>query len=130
MSLHYGGPQRHSSQSSHYSQRPPSVAYQQRPPSTQYGAPPPHGYGAPPPQPPYGRPPPSVGPPPGADPQLWQWFSAVDTDRSGAISVTELQAALVNGESSRFYASLLSPALFVVSPASRVRARGNLDDRR
>ncbi|KAI0748010.1 hypothetical protein C8Q80DRAFT_1169586 [Daedaleopsis nitida] len=31
------------------------------------------------------------------DPQLWQWFSAVDTDRSGAISVTELQAALVNG---------------------------------
>lgn len=37
------------------------------------------------------------GPPPGADPQLWQWFSAVDTDRSGAISVTELQAALVNG---------------------------------
>ncbi|THH06751.1 hypothetical protein EW145_g3864 [Phellinidium pouzarii] len=23
------------------------------------------------------------GPPPGADPQLWQWFSAVDTDRSG-----------------------------------------------
>ena len=123
MSLHYGGPQRHSSQSSHYSQRPPSVAYQQRPPSTQYGAPPPHGYGAPPPQPPYGRPPPSVGPPPGADPQLWQWFSAVDTDRSGAISVTELQAALVNGESFRFYAPLLSPAPFVVSPASGVRAR-------
>ncbi|KAH8117308.1 EF-hand [Phellopilus nigrolimitatus] len=26
------------------------------------------------------------GPPPGADPQLWQWFSSVDTDRSGAIS--------------------------------------------
>ncbi|CAL1704349.1 unnamed protein product [Somion occarium] len=37
------------------------------------------------------------GPPPGADPQLWQWFSAVDTDRSGAITVNELQAALVNG---------------------------------
>ncbi|KAG6820565.1 hypothetical protein H0H93_015085 [Arthromyces matolae] len=39
------------------------------------------------------------GPPPGADPQLWQWFSAVDVDRSGSISVTELQTALVNGES-------------------------------
>ena len=38
------------------------------------------------------------GPPPGADPQLYQWFSAVDTDRSGAISATELQSALVNGE--------------------------------
>jgi hypothetical protein len=32
-----------------------------------------------------------------ADPQLWQWFTAVDTDRSGSISVAELQAALVNG---------------------------------
>ncbi|KAG1749015.1 EF-hand [Suillus paluster] len=36
------------------------------------------------------------GPPTGADPQLWQWFCAVDTDRSGALSVTELQDALVN----------------------------------
>ena len=40
----------------------------------------------------------SPGPPQGADPQLWQWFSAVDTDRSGSISVNELQAALVNGQ--------------------------------
>jgi peflin len=31
------------------------------------------------------------------DPQLVQWFNAVDTDRSGSISVAELQAALVNG---------------------------------
>lgn len=38
------------------------------------------------------------GPPPGADPQLWEWFSTVDADRSGAIDVHELQAALVNGE--------------------------------
>ncbi|KAH7909712.1 hypothetical protein BJ138DRAFT_1154591 [Hygrophoropsis aurantiaca] len=38
------------------------------------------------------------GPPVGEDPQLWQWFTAVDTDRSGALSVTELQNALVNGE--------------------------------
>ncbi|KAF8078101.1 hypothetical protein FPV67DRAFT_1557515 [Lyophyllum atratum] len=36
-------------------------------------------------------------PPPGADPQLWEWFSAVDSDRSGSISVTELQTALING---------------------------------
>ncbi|KAL0947392.1 hypothetical protein HGRIS_013506 [Hohenbuehelia grisea] len=42
------------------------------------------------------------GPPPGADPQLWQWFSAVDTDRSGAISVTELQSALLNGNWTNF----------------------------
>lgn len=33
-----------------------------------------------------------------ADPQLLQWFNAVDTDRSGSISVAELQAALVNGQ--------------------------------
>jgi hypothetical protein len=37
------------------------------------------------------------GPPVGADPQLWQWFSNVDVDRSGSITVTELQSALVNG---------------------------------
>jgi len=43
-----------------------------------------------------------AGPPAGADPQLWQWFTAVDTDRSGAISVNELQAALVNGNWTRF----------------------------
>jgi len=40
--------------------------------------------------------------PPNADPQLWQWFSAVDTDHSGNISVTELQRALVNGNWTQF----------------------------
>lgn len=40
--------------------------------------------------------------PPGADPQLWQWFNAVDEDGSGAISATELQAALVNGDWNKF----------------------------
>jgi len=45
-------------------------------------------------------PPPQRGPPAGADPELWHWFSAVDTDRSGSITVTELQSALVNGTSS------------------------------
>jgi len=36
-------------------------------------------------------------PPLGADPRLWQWFCAVDTDRSGAITASELQSALSNG---------------------------------
>jgi len=36
-------------------------------------------------------------PPLGVDPQLWQWFCAVDTDRSGAITASELQSALSNG---------------------------------
>ncbi|KIY73045.1 EF-hand [Cylindrobasidium torrendii FP15055 ss-10] len=39
-----------------------------------------------------------MGPPPGADPTLWHWFESVDADRSGAISATELQRALINGD--------------------------------
>ncbi|KIO30493.1 hypothetical protein M407DRAFT_14303 [Tulasnella calospora MUT 4182] len=57
----------------------------------QYGGPPrygPGGFGGGAPQ----------GPPPGADPQLWQWFSTVDVDRSGSIAPNELQQALVNGD--------------------------------
>ncbi|EPQ58394.1 EF-hand [Gloeophyllum trabeum ATCC 11539] len=53
----------------------------------------------------YGTAPPSYGgygPPPNADPQLWRWFSTVDTDRSGQISLNELQAALVNGNWTKF----------------------------
>ncbi|GLB35098.1 putative EF-hand domain pair [Lyophyllum shimeji] len=41
-------------------------------------------------------------PPSGADAQLWQWFCAVDSDRSGSISVTELQTALINGNWTSF----------------------------
>jgi Ca2+-binding EF-hand superfamily protein len=37
-------------------------------------------------------------PPPGADPKLWSSFLKVDADRSGSISVFELQTALVNGD--------------------------------
>ncbi|KAI5896986.1 uncharacterized protein SCHCODRAFT_02664734 [Schizophyllum commune H4-8] len=44
------------------------------------------GYGAP------GGFAPLPGPPPGADPQLWNWFSAVDSDRFGHISAPELCA--------------------------------------
>ncbi|KAG6814331.1 hypothetical protein H0H93_012992, partial [Arthromyces matolae] len=76
-----------------------------------YGAPPPpHGYGAPPGhsvsittrQPGFAAPGGHQPPPPGADPQLWSWFTAVDTDRSGAITATELSQALVNGDWTAF----------------------------
>ncbi|KAJ7261334.1 hypothetical protein B0H12DRAFT_1273478 [Mycena haematopus] len=40
--------------------------------------------------------------PPSHDAQLYQYFSAVDQDRSGSISVPELQSALVNGNWTRF----------------------------
>ncbi|EPQ30608.1 uncharacterized protein PFL1_02132 [Pseudozyma flocculosa PF-1] len=90
-----------------------------------YGAPPQSGYGGAPPQqhqggggygqggyggaqqqqqqPPggYGRPQAfssRTGPPPGADPQLWQWFVSVDRDQSGHINPTELSQALINGD--------------------------------
>ncbi|KAF7350655.1 Programmed cell death protein 6 [Mycena sanguinolenta] len=91
------------------------------------GGPPPHGGGyAPPPGGPpgggynagYGGPPGGgygagghpggfapqggQGPPPGADPQLWNWFSSVDMDRSGAITAQELERALINGDWSPF----------------------------
>jgi len=38
------------------------------------------------------------GPPQGADPMLWTTFSSVDLDRSGQISPSELQRALINGD--------------------------------
>jgi len=40
--------------------------------------------------------------PPGGDPQLFQYFNTVDADRSGSITVAELQQALVNGNWTRF----------------------------
>ncbi|KAH3710434.1 peflin-like [Dreissena polymorpha] len=85
----------------------------------QYGQP---GYGAPPGQPGYGAPAAGYGAPAGAygqpaqgygqpagqwgapqiDPQIQSWFMAVDSDRSGRISVFELQQALVNGNWTHF----------------------------
>lgn len=62
------------------------------------GYPPAQGGGGYPPPGSYGRAPPPAGPPPGSDPQLWSWFSAVDRDNSGCISAPELQQALVNGD--------------------------------
>ncbi|KAI9507757.1 hypothetical protein F5148DRAFT_1284835 [Russula earlei] len=41
-------------------------------------------------------------PPPGADPKLWSCFLTVDVDRSGSISVHELQGALINGDWTHF----------------------------
>ncbi|PPQ78527.1 hypothetical protein CVT25_011799 [Psilocybe cyanescens] len=74
--------------SRHQSQyRPPSS----RTPEPRYGSGRP---GYPQAQPGFQQP---YGPPPGSDPQLWQWFSNVDSDRSGSITVIELQSALVNG---------------------------------
>ncbi|RIB05460.1 hypothetical protein C2G38_2133243 [Gigaspora rosea] len=40
--------------------------------------------------------------PPGADPQLYYWFQAVDTDKSGVLTADELQKALINGDWSPF----------------------------
>mmetsp|Transcript_63496 Transcript_63496/g.150448 ORF Transcript_63496/g.150448 Transcript_63496/m.150448 type:complete len:267 (+) Transcript_63496:16-816(+) len=90
-----------------YGQPPPGQAppgYGQQP---GYGQPPagqpPAGYGQPPP----GQPPPAYGQPAGGYPpqpnqQLWAYFSAVDKDRSGRISGTELQQALTNGHPTPF----------------------------
>jgi len=103
---------------------PPASGGYGAPPAGGYGAPPTGGYGAPTGggfgSPPgggggYGSPPGGYsaapaysggfaaqggnrGAPPGADPTLWNWFSAVDTDRSGAITATELERALINGD--------------------------------
>merc|ERR1712004_97740 len=45
---------------------------------------------------------PPGGPGSGLDPQVQQWFNAVDQDRSGQIDFKELQRALVNGNWSNF----------------------------
>ncbi|KAF5373169.1 hypothetical protein D9758_001670 [Tetrapyrgos nigripes] len=44
----------------------------------------------------------SSGAPAGVDPTLWSYFSNVDRDHSGTITVQELQQALVNGDWSHF----------------------------
>ena len=42
------------------------------------------------------------GCPPGVDPTVYAWFVAVDADKSGQITATELQQALTNGNWSHF----------------------------
>jgi len=61
-----------------------------------YGPPPTHGQYTGGYQPNFG------GPPPGVDPTLWQWFQAVDQDRSGKITADELRQALTNSNWSHF----------------------------
>ncbi|PVU90589.1 hypothetical protein BB559_000703 [Furculomyces boomerangus] len=71
--------------------------------NTGYGTSPRPGYGGG-----YGSAPARPAPPPGppnANPQqqqLYFWFQAVDTDKSGALEADELQRALINGDWSPF----------------------------
>lgn len=55
---------------------------------------------------PYGGPNSNFGPagniPPGVNPEAYQWFQTVDTDRSGFINLKELKQALVNSNWSSF----------------------------
>ncbi|XP_004547856.1 peflin [Maylandia zebra] len=55
---------------------------------------------------PYGGPNANYGPagniPPGVNPEAYQWFQSVDTDRSGFINLKELKQALVNSNWSSF----------------------------
>lgn len=80
--------------------------YQTQPAQPGYGyqAQQPAGYAPAPAQPygaaPYGQPAAQQNP----DAELWSWFKAVDTDNSGKISVTELQAALTNANWTTFNA--------------------------
>lgn len=62
------------------------------------------GYGGGPSQGGYGAPPGGYAPqpPPGVSMELWNWFQAVDQDRSGKITSVELRQALMNGNMSPF----------------------------
>ncbi|XP_071813857.1 sorcin-like isoform X2 [Apostichopus japonicus] len=96
-----------------YQQTPPG-GYQQTPPGGYSGAPTgyggaPTGYGGAqaggyPGHPPtgYGAPGYGTGAPPGADPNLWAWFQAVNVSRNGSIKAEELQQALLNSNWSTF----------------------------
>ncbi|XP_034455631.1 peflin [Hippoglossus hippoglossus] len=51
---------------------------------------------------PYGHQAPAGNMPPGINPEAYQWFQTVDTDRSGFINPKELKQALVNSNWSAF----------------------------
>lgn len=51
---------------------------------------------------PYGHHAPAGNIPPGVNPEAYQWFQTVDTDRSGSINAKELKQALVNSNWSAF----------------------------
>jgi len=81
-----------------YGQPPPAQGYGQ-PPQGYGQAPPPQGYGQAPPAQGYGQPPQGYGQPPPQQqgPNLQYIFQQVDRDRSGQITINELQQALSNG---------------------------------
>lgn len=62
-----------------------------------------------------------MAPPPGADPQLWSWFTAVDTDRSGQLTVDELQRALVNGDWSPFNIETVRTMVNMFDTGNRIK---------
>ncbi|EDV22565.1 uncharacterized protein TRIADDRAFT_28496 [Trichoplax adhaerens] len=68
-------------------QQPAYGGYTQAPPAQAFGAAP------------YGQP-----QQPNPDAELWSWFQAVDRDKTGKITVTELQAALTNANWTSFNA--------------------------
>lgn len=80
-------------QNPQYASAPPSYGYGQQQQQQQQQQP----YGYPPPQ--QHLPP---GCPPGVDPTIFYWFQAVDQDRSGKISATELRTALMNNKMKQF----------------------------
>ncbi|XP_065148466.1 peflin [Paramisgurnus dabryanus] len=50
----------------------------------------------------YGQQPPAGNIPPGVNPEAYQWFCTVDTDRSGYINLKELKVALINSNNTSF----------------------------
>ncbi|XP_077152168.1 peflin [Ranitomeya variabilis] len=101
----YGPPSSNSS----YGQQIPGAAapggpgagsYGGHAPGGPYGGPGSNPYGAPQ-QGQYGQRP-SGNLPPGVDPEAYNWFHTVDTDRSGYITLKELKQALVNSNWSAF----------------------------
>ncbi|ORX53840.1 EF-hand, partial [Piromyces finnis] len=88
----YGQPYGSQYQQQPYGQQPYGSQYQQQP----YGQQP---YG----QQPYGQQPYGQYPPPGGvNNQYWEWFAAVDRNRSGELDVDELRQALLNSDGSVF----------------------------
>ncbi|XP_056596750.1 peflin [Triplophysa dalaica] len=89
-----GGP--YSSYGTHGAGGAPRAPYGGHAPGGPYG-----GY-APPQGGQYGQQPPAGNLPPGVNAEAYQWFSTVDTDRSGYINLKELKQALINSNNSAF----------------------------
>ncbi|THU78721.1 EF-hand [Dendrothele bispora CBS 962.96] len=55
----------------------------------------------------------SMGPP-GADSQIWNWFAAVNTDKSGRITVHDLERILKNGDWTPFDIDMVNMLMSIV----------------